>query len=131
MAENAQTLTRQESADRAGDGPGRQEQGRVTDAEGEQSVLALALRAGQTGTGDGTRENMAQPGSVRRTARKRIGASSEGMSPAGLTRQCSINEAKGNGAKPRLQHVGDDPGKPRFQRRFHKPIPRRRACSSS
>ena len=53
MAENAQTLTRQESADRAGDGPGRQEQGRVTDAEGEQSVLALALRRAKPGPATG------------------------------------------------------------------------------
>ena len=44
MAENAQTLTRKESAARAGDGQGRQKQGRVTDAEGERSVLARGLR---------------------------------------------------------------------------------------
>ena len=44
MAENARTRTRQESAARAGDGPGRQKQGRVTDAEGERRVLARGLR---------------------------------------------------------------------------------------
>ena len=53
MAENAQTLTRQESAGRAGDGQGRQKQGRVTDAEGEQSVLALALRRPKPGPATG------------------------------------------------------------------------------
>ena len=59
MAENAQTLTRKESAARAGDGQDRQKQMRVTDAEGEQSVLALALRRCKPGPAREARE-MAQ-----------------------------------------------------------------------
>ena len=57
MAENAQTLTRKESAARAGDGQGRQKQGRVTDAEGEQSVLAPALRRPKPGPAREAREH--------------------------------------------------------------------------
>ena len=60
MAENAQTLTRQESAARAGAGEGRQKQGRVTDAEGERSVLARGLRRAKPDPATGKRENMAQ-----------------------------------------------------------------------
>ena len=59
-----------------------------------------------------------------------------GMSPAGLARQFSINGAQRLGVKTeppescKVQWVAEC-AKPRFQRRFHKPIPRRRACSSS
>ena len=61
----------------------------------------------QTGPGEGRRENMAQPRPVRRTARKRVGVPPEGMSPLGLTRQCSINEARGNGGKVVHPNRGD------------------------
>ena len=54
MAENAQTLTRKESAARAGDGQGRQKQGRVTDTEGERSVLARGLRRPKPGPATGS-----------------------------------------------------------------------------
>ena len=47
--------SRRNSADRAGDGEGRQRQGRVTDAEGEQSVLAQALRRPKPAAGKGKR----------------------------------------------------------------------------
>ena len=50
MAENAQTLTRKERAAAPVTGRADKKQGRVTDAEGEQSVLALALRRPKPGT---------------------------------------------------------------------------------
>ena len=55
MAENAQTLTRQESAARAGAGQGRQKQGRVTDAERRAERSGAGIASGQTGPGDGKR----------------------------------------------------------------------------
>ena len=56
------------SAARAGDGQGRQRQGPVTDAEGEQSVLALALRRLKAAAGQGKR-----PMAIRNSHTARVG----------------------------------------------------------
>ena len=138
MAENAQTLTRKERAAAPVTGRADKKQGRVTDAEGEQSVLALALRRPKPGTAReaGTWRNL-ESSAGRRESDLALPCSPRHVIIWASTWQCSINEARGNGWESgpaesgRLQRVGDDPGKPRFQRRFHKPIPRRLACSSS
>ena len=60
MAENAQTLTRKEAPPAPVTGRADKSNDRVTDAEGEQSVLALALRRPKADPARAAREHGAR-----------------------------------------------------------------------
>ena len=100
MAENAQTLTWKERAAAPVTGRADKKQGRVTDAEGEQSVLALALRRPkpETAREAGTWRNL-DSSAGRRESALALPCSPRPVIIWASTWQCSINEARGNGGK--------------------------------